>query len=60
MIDSLALYETVSETGWYLEPQLAGIGSIRPDWQYVLADQAIYITWGCFVPKESNAYLDCH
>lgn len=28
---SSALHETVGETGWYLEPQLTGIGSVWPD-----------------------------
>ena len=46
---SCALYETVSETGRRLEPQLACIGSVRPDWQYILADQAIYISGGHMV-----------
>ena len=40
---SSALHETVGETGWYLEPQLTGIGSVWPDRQYITADQVIYI-----------------
>lgn len=41
---SSALHETVGETGRVLEPKLAGIGSVWPDWQYITANQAIYIS----------------
>ncbi len=41
---SSALHETVGETGWYLEPWLAGVGSVWPDRQYITADQVIYIS----------------
>ncbi len=57
---SSPLYEAIVETGWYLEPKLAGIGPARPYWQYILADQAVYISRSYLVRQEGSAYLDCH
>ncbi len=54
---SFVLYKTVSETGWCLEPELACIGSLWPDRQYILPDQAVYISRGCPILQESKAYF---
>lgn len=43
-----------------MEPQLTGIGSVWPDWKYILTEQAFYIYVGCVVRQESGAYLYSH
>lgn len=43
-----------------MEPQLTGIGSVWPDWQYILTERAFYIYVGCVVRQESGAYLYSH
>ena len=58
---SFALYESVGEAGWWLEPLLALIGSARPDWQYITLDQLVYIS-GPHIgsSKELKAYFYRH
>ena len=58
--DRFALHESVSETGWWLEPLLAFIGSFRPDWQYITGEQFVYISGPHIGGKEFTARRPNH